>query len=133
MSNPTEKLTAKEFKILFNEARMAGIKAVLECKVTPMIVQQHSNMADDSSPVTKSWFVEDGVCGFASINIRPGNCPAANYAKKHLGASKAYYGGVSIWVHEFNQSLQKKEAYASAFPAVLHNAGIWAHCNSRMD
>jgi hypothetical protein len=36
-------------------------------------------------------------------------------------------------VRDFNQSLQKKEAYAYAFAKVLNQAGINAHVESRMD
>lgn len=48
----------------------------------------------------------------------------------------SYYGGVSMWIGGFNQSMQKKEAYGRAFAAVVNDAGIdglRVHCMSRMD
>lgn len=115
----------KELKVLFNEARIAGLEAVSKCTPTPMVV------SDPNSG--KNWFVPDGVCGFAWVTIYPGNCAAANYAKKYLGARHAYKGGTSIWVSEFDQSMGRKETYAAAFANVLYSAGIKAYSNSRMD
>jgi hypothetical protein len=36
-------------------------------------------------------------------------------------------------VGEFGQSLEQKEAYASAYAAVLKNYGVNVYTNSRMD
>jgi hypothetical protein len=123
----------ERFAQIFEEARIAGEQAMAECHPTPMIVQEHASMIDDTSPVVDEYFVSGGVCGFAWINIRPGNCPAANYAKKHLGAGKDYYGGTSIWVHEGGQSMERKESYAHAYADVLQKNGIDAHTMSRID
>ena len=123
----------RELQVLFNNARIAGLQAVQTCTPTPMIVTQHANPLDDSSAVQKQWFVPSGVCGFAWVVIYPGNSPAANFAKKHLGGRKHYRGGVSIWVSEFGQSIELKEAYATAYANVLHNSGINAYSDSRLD
>ena len=120
-------------KELFDKAHEAGMMAVAKANVVPMVVSQHANMMDDSSPVEKSWYVADGVCGFAWITIRPGTSKAARYAKNYLGARAGYYGGMEIWVSKFNQSMQKKETYAHAFAEVLQSAGIKAYSGSRMD
>ena len=48
-------------------------------------------------------------------------------------ASKAYPTGLHFWVGLFNQSMTRKEAYASAFAKVLNEAGIQAYADSRMD
>ncbi len=121
-----QKLSKTEtgFKILFNEARIAGLLAATECKPQAMAVMQGDRILE---------VVSGGVCGFAEIIIRPGNCPAANYAKKFLRASKHYYGGMSIWVCEFGQSMEIKGAYGHAFARVLYNAGINSYCQTRMD
>ena len=65
--------------------------------------------------------------------MSPGNCSFANWLKKNKLAHKHYYGGVAIWVGQFNQSMQKKEEYAHAFASVLVDAGINAYVGSRMD
>jgi predicted nucleic acid-binding Zn finger protein len=77
--------------------------------------------------------VEDGVCGFASVIVKPANSAFAKYLALQHGARKHYYGGISLSINDFNQSLQKKEAYAKAFAGVLVDAGINAHYESRMD
>lgn len=124
----------KEFKILWNEARIAGLQAGAASTPIPMVVAQHSNVADDRSPVTQAFFVEGGVCGFATIRVRPANSAFANWLKKNnLGRTSQYSGGVSVHVHDFGQSLTRKEAYAYAFAEVLCKAGITASAESRID
>jgi hypothetical protein len=126
-------LSDSELKRIFDAAHAAGIEAANACTPTPMVVAQHENPLDDSSPVEKRWLVPQGVCGFAWITLKPGTSRAARYAKAHLGARKAYHGGVSIWVHQFNQSYELKTAYASAFVQVLRDAGIDAYADGRLD
>ena len=116
---------------LYTQARAAGLLAAAAAQVTPMIIQQHKNMLDDSSPVIKQYFVSDGVCGFASVIVR--NIKFANQLKK-MGIGRKNYGtGWSISVSDFNQSLTRKEAYAHAFAKVLNAHGITAYTDSRMD
>jgi hypothetical protein len=122
-----------ELSSLFARADAAGKQAAATVQVRPMVVQQHASPIDDSSPVVQQWVVDDGVCGFAWVVITPGNCTAARYAKEHWGASKHYYGGVSIWISDYNQSMTRKEAYARAFAKVLQEAGIKAYAGSRLD
>jgi len=125
------------FQILLNEARMAGLKAVIDItpQIMPMVVCEHANPLDDNSPVTRRYApVMDGVCGFGWILIKPANSPFANWClKKGLGRRSAYERGFVINVSDFNQSLLKKEAYAHAFAAVLSEAGIRAYGCSRID
>lgn len=128
-----KKNKAQDWQKLYNEADAAGNEAVSKCNVVPMVVQQHANVMDDSSPVTQSWYVSDGVCGFAWVTVRPGNCSFAKWLVKNNLARSAYGGGVSIWISQFNQSMQKKECYADAFAKVLRDAGIKAYAGSRMD
>jgi len=122
-----------KFQELYHTAHLAGMDAVARMTVTPMVVCQHANVMNDASPVTQSWVVPDGPCGFAWIVVSPGNCSFANWLKKNKLADKHYYGGVAIWVGLFNQSMQKKEEYAYAFASVLVDAGINAYAGSRMD
>lgn len=128
------KLSTVEFAALFAAAAAAGTAAAAAVTPVPMHVVERANPLDDTSAIVKRYApVEGGVCGFAWVVIRPGNSPAANYAKKFLGARKDYYGGVSINVSAYGQSMTRKESYAAAFARVLAAAGIKAYSNSRMD
>lgn len=90
-----------------------------------------SNTIDPSQPI---YHVPQGVCGFAWVNIRPGNSSFARWCTKNSkGRPNSYEGGVNVWVHQFGQSMECKEAYARAFAAVLTEAGIKAYAGSRMD
>jgi hypothetical protein len=85
-----------------------------------MVVTQHENPLDDGSPVKQQWHVPQGVCGFAWISVRPGNCGFAHWLKKQgLSKGRAYGGGVQIWVSQYGQSYELKMAYAQAAADVL--------------
>ena len=114
------------------KAHAAGMVAGEAAKPTAMIVSEHENPLNDNSAVRKQWYVADGVCGFAWVNIRPGTSSFARWMVKHGKARKAYHGGVDVWVSEFGQSMQRKEAYAAAYAKVLNEAGIKAYSMSRM-
>lgn len=123
-----------KFAELARRADEAGRQAAEACVPQPMTVVQHANPLDDSSPIVRVYEpVMEGVCGFAWVEIYPGNCSFANYAKKHLGASKHYGGGVSIWIGDYGQSYERKSAYAQAFAEVIREEGIKAYAGSRLD
>ena len=127
------------FEKLWAEAVAAGMAAGEAVKPQGMRVVQHANPIDDDSAIVRAWDVPEGPCGFAWVVVRPGVCSFARWAKANqdkLGqhVSKEYYGGMNVyWVSEFNQSIQRKAAFAGAFAAVLCKAGIDAHAMSRMD
>ncbi len=124
----------QDWQSLYDAAHKAGMEAVSKLNVVPMVVQQHANPLDDASPVEKSYFVADGVCGFAWVQVKPGNSPFAKWLKeKGLASADSYAGGVCIWVSAFNQSMQRKATYAYAFSGVLKQAGINSYASSRMD
>ena len=118
---------------IYQEAHYKGNVAVEMATVTPMVVQQRANPLNDDSQLVREYFVSDGVCGFASVTVKPANCKFAKYLVANGLGRKAYNGGVRMSVHDFNQSLQKKEAYADAFAKVLRDNGINAWSESRMD
>lgn len=124
-----------DFASLFAKADTAGRAAVEKTKVVPMIVGQETSLFSGKIDYTKeTYYVADGVCGFAWVSVKPGNSKFANWLKKNnLARTDSYYGGVSMSVSDYNQSLQKKEAYAHAFAEVLREAGINAYSTSRMD
>ena len=135
------KLTKTEMRALFDKAYAAGLEAGKTVGVTPMVVGTPKNLMgsltggddggfDENEPV---YFVEGGVCGYAWVTVRPANSSFALWLKKNKGASTGYYGGMQLWVREFGQSMQRKEAFAKAFAEVLREAGINAFSESRMD
>ena len=115
------------------KAHAAGMAAGNAAQPTAMVVSEHANPLDDASAVRKQWFVADGVCGFAWVTIRPGTSSFARWMAKHGYVRKAYGGGVSHWVSEFGQSMERKQAYAAAYAKVLTDAGVNAYAESRMD
>ena len=131
-------MTKKEeskYESLYNKAHEAGLKAGNNSNPTPMVVGEEtspfSGVIDDSKP---TYFVEGGVCGFAWINIKPARGKFVSWLKKNkIGRTDSYYGGYTIWVHNFGQSMQRKVAYADAFSNILHEEGINAYSNSRID
>ena len=87
-------------------ADVAGEEAALECDEQMLKIAGY-----DPFP----------ACGFAWINVKPGNCSFAIWLKKTKGASAAHGGGVQLWVSKFGQSHSKKKAYARAFADKLEN------------
>ena len=134
--------TLTEFNEILTKADAAGREAVSKLTVIPMIVGQakslFSNEIDYSKPTE---YVADGVCGFAWINVYAefkGNTKLGKEERKVLeaaGFSKDYDSTkkYSLWVSDFNQSMQKKETYARAFAKVLSDNGIDSFAQSRMD
>ena len=118
---------------IYKAACKAGFEAVKNANVVPMLVSQKANPLNDASETVQEWYVEDGVCGFASVIVKPANSKFANYCKRIQLGRKSYTGGYAIPIHDFNQSLQKKEAFAHAFSRVLNENGIDAYVESRMD
>lgn len=132
------KSSAKErnekFEKIWEEAHEAGMTAGNAMIPTPMVVQKHLNPLDDNSPVTNSWNVPQGACGFAWVIVKPGNSSFALWAKNNKEATRAYEGGMKVkWVSEFNQSVEQKYAYACAFAEVLRKYDIDARAHDRMD
>ena len=124
------------FKKLYEKADNAGRNAAYRSVPTPMIVGTAKNLFDTELDYSKPVeVVNDGVCGFAWINFSPGTSRLAKWLKKNKLARKDdYYGGVTIWVSDYNQSMQRKEAYANAFAKVFIDFGYErTYSMSRMD
>jgi len=133
MTKLNKRFQNEVFKVIYDSAQEAGTAAGVACRPVPMVVQEHSNMLDDNSPVKQEWFVADGPCGFAWVVIRPGTSSFARWLVKNRHAKKHYYGGVSIWVSDYNQSMARKSAHADAMAAYLRKVCINAHAGSNMD
>lgn len=116
-------------------AEQAGHEAAMTAIPTPMLVVEHANPLDDSSPVVRQYApVTEGVCGFAWVTVYPGGCSFARWARKNKGWRGAYKGGTQRWVSGYGQSLTRKEAYAAAFAKVIRDElGLKCYSGSRMD
>ena len=130
---PMATLTDKQCREIAARADAAGREAAAARTPTPMIVTGRVNPLDDTSKIQEQYYVADGVCGFAYVTVKPGNSKFAKFVKKELGGFNAYYGGVQFSVHSYNQSMELKAAYASAYAKVLQDNGIKAYSESRMD
>lgn len=100
-----------------------------------MIVAEAFNAAKQAETAFVLAHGEPMYCGFAWVNITPGNCNLANYLKKQGLARKSYYGGVDVWNPGKNntQSMDVKEAGAAAYADVLRKYGFKACMMSRAD
>lgn len=123
----------KHFTDIVLEAGEAGVAAAYAAHVTKMVVVERANPFNHNSPVVNRWEVPDGPCGFAWIVIKDGRSSFGRWLVKQNLARKHYPKGLCIWVHHYNQSMQRKEAHAQAYAAVLRKHGIEAHAASRMD
>jgi hypothetical protein len=127
----------EDWKALYNAAHNAGMVAANKTIPEPMVVNTHeSPPVLGHTPIVAQTVVMSGVCGFAYVNVRPANGGFAKWLVDNKLARKggAYGGsGVSIWVHQFNQSMELKEAYAHAFAETVRAKGIDAYAGSRMD
>jgi len=127
----------QKFARLIQAAHEAGVAAAEAHQPRAMVVGHakslFGNEIDRSKP---TYVVPGGVCGFAWVNIKPGNCKLANWMKKNKFARPdSYYGGVTVRVAGYGQSMEKKEAYGRAYAEVIQNSGEVksAYMSSRMD
>ena len=120
---------------IYEKAHAAGMAAGNGCTPTPMVVGQPTTpLGNDIDYSKETYYVADGVCGFAWINIKPARGKFVKYLKdNNIGRKDSYYGGYTIWVSGFGQSLDRKSAYARAFVKVLNDNGLKAYAMSRMD
>ena len=120
---------------IYSEAHFKGMAAGKSCTPTPMVVGEPTTpLGNDIDYSKETYYVADGVCGFAWINIKPARGKFVKYLKDNdIGRKDSYYGGYTIWVSGFGQSMTRKENYARAFVKVLNDNGLKAYAMSRMD
>jgi len=127
------------FAAVLNEAIQAGRIAGEECVPQPVVFYRAGTDPADGERV------DDGLCGFAWVNIA-GNTAFARWLKKHTaereaedghnyeyGVHKGYPKGLDLWCRGFNQSHERKRAWAQAVAARLREAGIKAYPGDRLD
>ena len=108
---------------LYGMAHSAGVKAAESVVPKTMYVRDGET----------TYAVEDGVCGFAWVNIRPARGKFVSWLKRSGIGRKSYEGGYDLHIFEFGQSMTRKEEYAKAFAKVLRDNGVTAYSRSRMD
>lgn len=123
-----------DFQTIYREADAAGKKAADACVPRPMVVGSPTTLLGNDIDRSKpTYYVADGVCGFAWVAFK-GNTPWGRWAKKQGVAKPNYPSGLSIWIGDYGQSMERKAAYARAFAGVLQQHGIKdAYSSSRMD
>lgn len=141
------KLSESEMQALLARAAQAGEKAFREAIPAPMLVGTPRDMMgslmggdgggfDTGQPIYQ---VNEGVCGFGWVTVRPGGSRFARWLVKNgIGRTDSYAGGVriSLWMicgDRGSQSLTRWEAAAYAVAEVLREGGITAYGDSRID
>ena len=129
--------SAYDILVEVSEGAEASVKA---CRPTPMVVGSATtpfgNVIDETK---KTWFVEGGVCGFASVIIKPARGKFVAELKKRKIGHAGYYGGYSVSSWEFAPSIRRDQSYERACAAaagaveVLQSYGINAYVDSRID
>ena len=112
-----------KYQEIIDKAYKAGIEAGKNARPIPMYV------IDQGIPIDR---IDDGACGFAWIAFA-GNTAFGKWAKKQGLARSHYPSGLCIWVSEFGQSVDRKDAFAGAYAKVLKDNGIDAYSGSRLD
>ena len=144
---PAPRFTRFQAAALYKKAMAAGDAAAAAAIPAPMVVGTPKNLlgslmgGDDGGfdPAKPVYYVSEGVCGRATVVIRPGNSSFARFVMKNDYGYKRYYGGVAMSVVSRtsplfrSQSYERYQAAASAAAAVLREAGIDAYVDSWMD
>ncbi len=112
-----------KYQEIIDKAYKAGIEAGKNARPIPMYV------IDQGIPIDR---IDDGACGFAWIAFA-GNTAFGKWAKKQGLARSHYPSGLCVWVSEFGQSVDRKDAFAGAYAKVLKDNGIDAYSGSRLD
>jgi len=129
--------------VIYAEAAAAAEAAFKAAQPQPMIVGSSksiigpgANEIDYDKPV---WVVNEGVCGFAWVTIRPARGKLVTWLKSKNKGRKGYYGGWELSSWEFgnvgrsSQSYERAMKAATAAAAVLQSYGISAYANGRLD
>jgi hypothetical protein len=137
-----------EYAELFEELKSVSHKALAECPApTPIIVGSPSTpLGNDVDPNQKTWFVEGGVCGFATVVLESGRTGFAQWIlaerENKLGAKWWSFGrsrGVGLYTFErygfadAGQSYERKRFIASRMASYLRSKGYECWVDARVD
>ena len=106
-------------------AHRAGMAAGNAAQPDPMTVVDSANGT--------AWTVPEGLCGFAWVKVSARGSFARWALDCGLMRKSSVQPGAFLRVHEFGQSMIRKEAYAKAYADRLSRAGIDATYGSRLD
>lgn len=123
----------KRFYQIFVEACQFGHGEMSRCQPEPVDVVQREYPLDDNSRVIRSFRLNEGLCGFAGVVFKPATQPFARWMKESKRGYKMYSGGWYYPIHEGNQSIALKEAYARGMIQVFEKYGIKCYLDSRLD
>lgn len=126
-------MSVKQCEKLYAAADAAGKAAADAVQLNPCVFSE-TDVFGNKLPGKPVYSIPD-ACGFAWVNIKPGNIKFAKWMVASGMAKKdSYNGGVRYPVFEFGQMISKKEAYAYAFAETLREAGIKrVYADSRLD
>ena len=137
MTTVVKTKSAYDILVEASEAAEAAVKA---CTPRPMIVGSPSTpLGNDVDPTQQTWFVEGGVCGFASVVIKPARGTIVAELKKRGIGSAHYGGGYSFSSWQLAPSIRRDQSYERAVAAakgaveVLKNYGVNAYVDARID
>jgi hypothetical protein len=127
----------QKFETLMNQLAGIADAAYMAAQPAPMAVYETAGLSDAPKPGGRSWYVSEGVCGFAWVVIKPATSSFAKWlARKEIGY-KAYDGGWVLPMHHFivnmSQSLERAEAASYAVAQELRKHNINCFATSRMD
>lgn len=98
-----------QFASDFDLAMLAGRKAAEEAVPETMHI-----VGNDADGNLRHYSVSEGACGFAYITVRPASSSFGRWLVKEGHARKAYGGGLTISISDYNQSMTRKAAHAKA-------------------
>ena len=137
MSQVIEKQkSAYDILVEASEAAEASVKA---CRPAPIIVGEAIGLSNEIDETKPTYYIEGGVCGFASVVIKPARGSIVAELKKRKIGSAHYGGGYSFSSWQLAPSIRQDQSYERACAAakgaveVLKSYGINAYVDSRID
>lgn len=139
--SPHLKVTKANAYDVYVEACEAAKAAALACVPEPMLVGTAKSIISDEIDFTKpTYVVAGGVCGRASVWIRPARGALVTFLKGRGIGYKRYYGGYSVGSYSFYrpegplvQSMEVAIASARAAAAVFAKYGVECGVDSSLD
>lgn len=130
-----------DFSNICITADEAGRAAVEKVVARSVLLYQETHPFSGKMDTNKpTYILDDFPCGFAWVDIYPqnkGNTKLGKEERKILESAgfrkNEYEKSYQLWISAYNQSMQKKEAYARAFAEVLRENGLKAYSGSRLD
>ena len=121
------------------EASESAESAVKACRPRPIVVGEAIGLSNEIDETKPTYYIEGGVCGFASVVIKPARGSIVAELKKRNIGSAHYGGGYSFSSWQLAPSIRRDQSYERACAAakgaveVLRSYGINAYVDSRID